>query len=212
MNDFKIQYREYKKKDFRFILEMALTTWDYNEWVPVKAVKPMGTYYISEVLGISDAVWVAEYAGNIVGIAAVKNKQNNTNHFYYKIKKWLATLEIMVVGEGKNEFYQFIKTEELSEKLLTSTGKKFDAELTILMVDSNFKGFGVGSGLYNLFLTYLEQNKLNKFYIFTDSSCNFEFYDNKGLKCIARETFYWEEEKNSNEQFLEEYFLYSNIN
>ncbi len=40
---------------------------------------------------------------------------------------------------------------------------------------------GLGQLLYQAFLDYLHQEYLHDFYLFTDTSCNFAFYERKGM-------------------------------
>lgn len=212
MNHNGIQYRNFKKEDYEGSLNLVLEAWRYYEWVPQKAVRPMGSYYFAEMLAASDRIWIAEENGMPIGIAAVKNKRKHTNRLNFKLRQIWAFFEIMFCGQGKSEFYQFMETEKLDEELLREAGRDFDAELVLLIVSGEHKGFGIGGHLYQNFLSYLEKEGLKSFYLFTDSSCDYGFYEQKKLTRIGQKTFYWEEnaELESEEDFAEEYYLYCN--
>lgn len=212
MNHKNIIYRNYKESDYEGALKLVLEAWEYDVWVPEKAVRSMGSYYFAEMLAVSDEVWIAEAEGVPMGIAAVKNKRKNTNHMRFRLRQIRASFQIMFCGEGKSEFYQFMETEKLDEELLAEAGREFDAELVLLIVSPGHKGLGIGGNLYQQFLSYMEREGLKSFYLFTDSSCDYGFYERKNLKRICQKTFYWkdEEEIASEEELAEEYYLYCN--
>ena len=44
------------------------------------------------------------------------------------------------------------------------------------------RGEGVGEGLYEEGMRYLSYSGVANFYLFTDTSCNYGFYEHQGLK------------------------------
>lgn len=196
------------RKDRKETLNLIIETWDYYGWVPRKAVKAMGAYYLYEILSESSAAWVAEVDGQFAGIAAAADKSRRTCHPYYRLCQWLAYVRILLGRVGIDEFFQFVKTQDLDKELLSVTGKKFDAELTLLIAKGNCKGHGIGGALYQKFLNYMQEHDLKTFYLFTDSSCNYGFYEHKGVKRLAHRTFMWRPYEKNKAQYPEEYYLY----
>lgn len=49
------------------------------------------------------------------------------------------------------------------------------------MVDSSCRGKGIGKQLFQLALDYMKEQKLDTFYLFTDTSCNYRFYELQGM-------------------------------
>lgn len=45
-----------------------------------------------------------------------------------------------------------------------------------------YRNFGIGNELYNRFYNYTKINKINNFYVFTDTSCNYNFYEKRNMK------------------------------
>lgn len=209
MDQKSVQCRRYRNPDYSAALDMVLKTWQYEEWVPEKAVKAMGEFYLADVLSESSRIWIAEISGVPVGIAAVKNNRRKSFRPGYRLRRLFAGGRILLGGEGRKEFLQFLKTEALDRELLDASGMKFDAELTFLVVHPDYKGWGIGGKLYGMFTEYLKSENLDSFYLFTDSSCDFTFYEYKGLERLAAKTFYWEEEAEGEEKEIpEEYYLY----
>ena len=207
-----IQFRKFDERDYHAAVDMVVNTWRFYKWVPAPVARAMGEYYLCDILEESDTVWAAEDGGALVGVAGAKNNLRPAFRLRYRLRQWRACLRIIANGHGKSEFLQFIKTEALDRELLAAAGRRFDAELTLLIVRGDYKGRGIGGALYRRFLGFLSENDLNSFCLFTDSSCNYRFYEHYGLKRLGEKTFYWQnEEKKKGAGSPEEYYLYGNM-
>ena len=60
--------------------------------------------------------------------------------------------------------------------------KTYPAELALFAVSSSCRGKGIGKMLFQSALNYMKQEKLKEFYLFTDTSCNYGFYEHQGMK------------------------------
>ena len=59
--------------------------------------------------------------------------------------------------------------------------KTYPAELALFAVRSSCQGKGIGKKLFHSALAYLKQQGLDEFYLFTDTSCNYGFYEHQGM-------------------------------
>lgn len=59
------------------------------------------------------------------------------------------------------------------------------AELELFMVNPDVRGAGVGGALWRQLLAALRSMGVRAFFLHTDSSCDFGFYDHKGLSRVA---------------------------
>lgn len=59
------------------------------------------------------------------------------------------------------------------------------AELELFMVNPDVRGAGVGGALWRQLLAALHSMGVRAFFLHTDSSCDFGFYDHKGLSRVA---------------------------
>ena len=48
-------------------------------------------------------------------------------------------------------------------------------------MDESCRGKGIGKLLFQSALDYAKEEKMDKFYLFTDTSCNFGFYEHQGM-------------------------------
>lgn len=66
--------------------------------------------------------------------------------------------------------------------MLRESGKNYPAELALFVVSPSCRGQGVGKALFQAALDYTGQQKLDEIYLFTDTSCNYGFYEHQGMR------------------------------
>lgn len=192
-----------ERADREFMLEMILEAWDYRDWVPERAVRAMGEYYVYELLADSDAAWVARLDGERAGVLAAGDRRAPARHPIFRLRQRLTGWRLGRVAE----FREFERTQRLDGELRAQCPEPFDAELTLLITGRGFQGRGVGGALYAQFERWLRGRGLSSFYLFTDSSCDFAFYERRGVRRLASRMFYWPDEAGE-PRFPEEYYLY----
>ena len=66
--------------------------------------------------------------------------------------------------------------------LLKEAGTKCACVLALFALCESCRGQGIGKRLYEEGMRYLSYNGVDNFYLFTDTSCNYGFYEHQGLK------------------------------
>lgn len=209
MKDKDVLYRPGRAVDEEALLSLILSAWHYRKWVPPRAVRAMGQYYLYKILSRSDVVQVAVRQGQVVGVAAERMVRNGAAA--YRLRKWGAFLRVLLCGQGTRQMLQFIQCDRMERSMLKKTGLAFDGALNLLVVREDQKGRGIGGELYRRFLGQMEALGLKRFYLLTDSACDYQYYERQGLRRIAQRTFYWREAgPQGRAVFPEEYYLYCN--
>ena len=80
--------------------------------------------------------------------------------------------------EAKQAGIEYVSLEEL----LKESGKDYQGEVSFFAIDSRYRGMGLGKILFNALISYMESESVKDFYLFTDTSCNFGFYERQGMK------------------------------
>lgn len=117
-----------------------------------------------------------------------KNRVTHRKPLRFLIRQGVAVVQIAMSKEGRKIGKMFGKIDQVDEILLKSTRTNFDGELAFFVVDGNQRGSGVGKQLYQQFLDYMTSENLKTFFLFTDTTCNYGFYEHQGLKRLAEET------------------------
>lgn len=194
---------EFSESDLEKINQMIISIWDYNAWIPKKNVKPMADFFLGEVILSSSRIFVVRDNDEIVGVIAASIINSIRQKASAKIRKYKALQEI-TSDKKQDVFESYIDTLILNEKLLLESKKDFTAALNLFILDERYQGMGIGSKLYSIFTEYLTDNKIQEFFLFTDNSSNFIFYERKGLVRIAEEKYSWDNSEDSTEL----YYLY----
>ncbi|ENX58006.1 MULTISPECIES: GNAT family N-acetyltransferase [Acinetobacter] len=192
-SNFSLEYEvadELTDSDLDKINQMIVSTWDYNSWVPEKNVRPMAEFFLGEVIISSSRIFVVRDKDEIVGVIAASIINNIRQKANAKIRKYRALQEI-ISDKRVEVFEHYLDTLILNEKLLLESGKTFAASLNFFILDERYQGLGIGNKLYSLFIDYLQDKKIKDFFLFTDNSSNFQFYERKGLLKIAEEKYSW---------------------
>ena len=76
-------------------------------------------------------------------------------------------------------------------QLLNNCHKTYSAELVLFAVNPTYQGKGIGKKLFQSALDYMTRQRLDEFYLFTDTSCNYGFYEHQGMKrrCETEQLF-----------------------
>lgn len=194
MNDtFLIKYEvsgDFGPSDYDKINQMIISTWDYRSWLPKEMVEPVAEYFLSEFVLTSSRIYVARDGEEIVGVIALSLMDNIRQKANAKVMKYKA-LKTIISAQGKEVFDLYLDTLILNERLLLNSGKCYDAALNLFILDERYRGMGIGSNLYSLFNEYLAERKVDEYFLWTDNSSNYQFYERKGLKRIAEEKYSW---------------------
>ncbi len=86
----------------------------------------------------------------------------------------------------------------------------FDGEVTILIVDKEYRGRGIGKELMLQIFELAKQDSMKNLQILTDESCNFKFYETLGCKKVY-ETVVKYGEPGKDDKYSEKAFIYEKI-
>jgi GNAT superfamily N-acetyltransferase len=191
--------------DYQTLRELIIEIWQYNEWVTQSDVIPMADLFLSLALTGSSKIFVCRHQGKIVGVISALIIKNFKMQLFLKSKE-LSSISLLVNGgRPVTTFDYYLETEKLNNELLRKSGKNFQASLELFVLKEEFRGCGLGNLLYNAFLSYLAKHGITHFYLLTDSSSNYKFYEHKGLKRIEEQRFYWGHTDGTG---FEDYYVY----
>lgn len=88
--------------------------------------------------------------------------------------------------------------------LLHDVNKSFDGEITLFVIKPEFKGKGFGKLLFHKVVEYLYTIGCHSFFLFSDSSCDYSFYDYIGMKCLSSKSLHPNKLKKGFEIYLYE--------
>jgi len=184
MND--IQFRGIQKKDVETLAKLAVDAWPIvSSLVSVEDVpKLMKAYVQINRLG-STWLEVAVIDKKIVGF--LFGRLNHDQKTIDRIKSIIPSLWILLkIALGKYgklaEPLVFLKQLFATEQKVMLHTPQADGEVMLFVVDSDYRGKGIGRALLNRFLKYASSLGSHLISVYTDPLSNWKFYEKVGFE------------------------------
>lgn len=176
-----ITFKNYNDKYFREISKIINDNWHYNELTSTKTAEILSFTYLYSCLSKQTFTKIALIDNIPVGIIIANCKNKFKFNLLYKLKLIKNIFLLAISSEGRKVSKIFGNIDNIDNNLLTNLDKDYPAELVFFAVDPNLKGIGIGKKLFNEAIEYFKDNSIDNFYLFTDTTCNFGFYEHKGM-------------------------------
>lgn len=177
----KIKLREYQPSDFKALENIIRETWNYDRFSSPKVSQKLAKVFLSSCLTNYTFSRVAIIDDKPVGIILGKNCSLYKCSLKNRLKQIKAIISLYATKEGRNVSKIFSSVNDIDKQLLKECHKTYPGELALFAIDSSCRGKGIGKLLFQEVLNYFQQQKLDEFYLFTDTSCNYGFYEHQGM-------------------------------
>ncbi len=176
-----VTLREYKKEDFNVLQDIVRKTWRYDEFSRPKTARKLAGAFLSSCLTNYTYSSVALNNGKPVGIILVNNKAKHKCSFCLRVQQMRVIMSLYLSKEGRRVSKIFKSVNRIDQELLKECEIEYPAELALFVVDSFCRGKGIGKQLFQSALEYMKEQNVDTFYLFTDTSCNYGFYEHQGM-------------------------------
>lgn len=177
----KITLREYQKEDFQELENIIRETWHYDEFSSSETAARLARVFLNSCLTNHTFSRVAVWNGKPVGIILCKITAGYKCPLKYRAAQIKSILSLYLSKEGRNVSKIFEKVNEIDKQLLSESNKPYPAELALFAVSSSCRGKGIGKILFQSALEHMDKTGLKEFYLFTDTTCNYGFYEHQGM-------------------------------
>ena len=109
-------------------------------------------------------------------------------------------IDLMISNEeNKNLLKEFSKFTDTYKELIKKKENTFQSCIQLFVVSRESRGLGVGKNLIKYLFDYMKSMDVKSLYLFTDTRCNYGFYDSpktnihiysKCISCIHYNIFY----------------------
>lgn len=186
----KIVLREYQKADHKALESVVREAWKYDRFCSPKTAAKMAKVYLNSCLTNQTFTKVAEINGEPVGIIMGKDIRSHRCPFYLRLIWLRSIISLMITKEGREISKVFECVQGIDKELLSSCNKNYMGELAFFAISEKCRGKGLGRKLFQTVVDYMNSNDISEFYLFTDTSCNYLFYEHLGLikRCGKKQT------------------------
>lgn len=173
--------REYQKADHKILENVVREAWKYDRFCSPKTAAKMAKVYLNSCLTNQTFTRVAEIDGEPVGIIMGKDIRKHKCPLSLRMK-WLKSIaELYISKEGREISKIFAGVQGIDKELLTYCKKDYKGELAFFAISEKHRGKGLGRRLFSSVVDYMKSKDISEFYLFTDTSCNYLFYEHLGL-------------------------------
>ena len=177
-----IMMREYQEADRQFLEDIIRETWNYDRFCSSRTAKKMANVYLNSCLANQTFTRVALVENTPVGIIMGNHIQEHKCPLNLRIKQLKSIISLYLSKEGRKVSKMFGGIEEIDKELLSACGKKYQGELAFFAVSEAYRGRGLGRKLFQAAVDYMRSQHIPSFFLFTDTSCNYPFYEHLGMK------------------------------
>lgn len=176
-----LQLREYKKEDFNALVNIIKETWNYDKFSSPKIASKLAKVFFNSCLTNYTYSKVALIDEKVVGIILANNIKKHKCPISNRLKQLQSILSLYIFKEGRKVSNIFKSVNGIDKQLLNDCNKSYPAELALFAISPSYRGKGIGKVLFQSAIDYLKSEGINEFYLFTDTSCNYGFYEHQGM-------------------------------
>lgn len=173
--------RTFQKEDASFLEEIIRKIWHYDDFCSPKTAGRLAKIFLCSCLTNQTFSRVAILNGKPVGIILGKYCAIHKCPPSLRARQISSIISLLISHEGRKTSKIFQDVDGIDKELLKECGTSYPAELALLAVDPECRGKGIGKILFQSFLDYLKKYQLSSFYLYTDTSCNYGFYEHQGM-------------------------------
>jgi|GEM_PF-1923499 len=181
-----LQFRPFEKTDLADFENTLEKVWSYKEYSDNETIRKAfvktDVYMSLYESDYKEAVYVnGAFAGIALGrISLIKAALKNMP-YYFKFMKYGLKLKFHS-KESRKLLKNFKKMYKEYKKLLKQKKKHLKSELILFLVDPTYHRRGLGKALIERFEATLIKKKKAHYYLFTDTTCVYRFYDANGFQ------------------------------
>lgn len=181
-----ISYRKIEKTDYEEVKKIINEAFKLYKLVDDKELlNKVLTIYLHSCLQETTYSLIATKDNKPIGVILGNVSKNNSiknsiYHFGVILSNYISIA--LRNSKEKKQLKQFARVSKAYEKLLEDRKDEFQGSITLFAVREGYRGFGIGKTLVNNLLNYMRENQVKKLYLFTDTICNYGFYESQGFK------------------------------
>lgn len=174
--------RELKWSDLSALENVIRKTWDYDKFATPETAGKLAKAYLSSCLANQTYTRVAEVNGVTAGVILGKNVEKHRCPLRYRWRQITALCRLLISKEGREILNFYRDVDDIDGQLLKRCDKDYKGEISLFALSPEYRGLGIGKKLFDCLLAYMKSQSIEDFYLYTDTSCNFGFYEHQGMK------------------------------
>lgn len=211
MNMNKVIYRDLRKEDYDTIKFLIGDAFGFNEFISDKKfLDQLLNIYLQDCILGSSFGKVAEKDNKVIGLILGDTKNDKTHlRKFHNFTSVASTMLKLLVSkkENKKVLKEFSKIHDTYKEIIEGKKGDFQGCIQLFIVSKESRGLGVGKALVSQLFNYMKNMKVNSLYLYTDTRCNYGFYDSQNFKRLNEKKVYFDSLNDNLDIFLYGYNL-----
>ena len=181
--------RKIEEKDIPTMIDLVHEAWFKDIYQKEPFEKAASAVSLNKALHNSSHGWVAEDDGQVLGMILCSIGNHDSEYRMYKTNDVLNLIQLSKHGDLSeiNRLINTFKAErEVYDQMSEQVDQDFDASIEYIVVSSQARGQGIGKSLIFHSIKEFIEKECHNFYLYTDSDCNYKFYDYLDFDQIAQ--------------------------
>ncbi|NEG95796.1 GNAT family N-acetyltransferase [Bifidobacterium sp. SMB2] len=186
--------RAMRAEDMPKIEDIVRRTWSYDGLVSPRNAGLLARVDACNCLSRRTFMRVADIDGDVAGLIVVNDRRNPRRDFRLAIRQIASYAALAASRDGRQGlamFHEYMRTDRALSRDAESQGMRYDGEVVLFIVNDRYRGRGVGRMLFDAALEHMRSTGIEDFFLYTDTTCDFGFYDHRGLsrRCERRASY-----------------------
>ncbi|PJM72609.1 hypothetical protein CS006_08525 [Bifidobacterium primatium] len=176
--------RAMRTEDMPKIEDIVRRTWNYDGLVSPRTAELLARIDACNCLSRRTFMRVADIDGDVAGLIVVNDRRNPRRDLrltFRQIASYAALATSRDGREGLAMFHEYMRTDRELSRDARTQGMSYDGEIVLFIVNDRYRGHGVGRRLFDAALEHMDDAGIGDFFLYTDTTCDFGFYDHRGL-------------------------------
>lgn len=186
-----IVYRNLKKQDYNEVADLLSHSFGLHRYVSDERLfRIFKKQYLYSCLSEATFSRVAEQNGKVVGVIMgnAKSDYRILPHIGFALKFLLYSFKMKIYGRKISDSVSgYHELHRIYRKFSQRHKGRFDGVLTLFAVSSECRGKGIGKKLLSDMETYWKERQTKSTYLYTDTTCNYGFYEHQGFIRLEEE-------------------------
>lgn len=186
-----LEFREIIPTDYAALEKIIRDAWNYESFASPKTALKMSKLMLASYLANQNFTCVAVNNGEPVGVIMAKAARQPPHRapLGYTLSRLASALALLVSKEGRAVAHMQKAFSSLDEKLLVESGQTFEGEIAFFAIAETQQGLGLGKTLFDRALCFFQTQGAKNFFLYTDSTCNYGFYEHRNMKRLNEQNY-----------------------
>ncbi|CEO35932.1 GNAT family N-acetyltransferase [Paraclostridium sordellii] len=205
----RVIYRNIIDSDYEIIKQLIGDAFGFTEFIKDKELLDIVlSGYLQDCILDSSFSKVAQMDDKVIGfiLGNAKKDKNHISNCGNTLNFNNNEIDLMISNEeNKNLLKEFSKFTDTYKELIKKKENTFQSCIQLFVVSRESRGLGVGKNLIKYLFDYMKSMDVKSLYLFTDTRCNYGFYDSQNFNRIDEKEVYFDSIGSSLNIFLYSY-------